>query len=173
MTYTIRAATPADVPGARSVMLDTLYRDLGYGYHPRWHDDVVDPETVYLRDPRHALFVATLDDEVVATTGVRAVLPQSPPHPQWLVDRYPRGRTAQLFRVYVRGEHRRHGLARKLVAEATRFVAAEGGYDVLYLHTDARVPSAAPFWRSVAKEVHDGGNGDPATFQTVHFEIPF
>ncbi|MYS72943.1 GNAT family N-acetyltransferase, partial [Streptomyces sp. SID5926] len=30
--YTIRTATPADVPSARAVMLDTVYRDFGTGY---------------------------------------------------------------------------------------------------------------------------------------------
>ncbi|GAA2981971.1 GNAT family N-acetyltransferase [Actinokineospora diospyrosa] len=171
--YTIRPATPTDLPGARSVMLDTLYRDLGYGYNPPWHEDVIDPGTVYLDNPRHALFVAVLGDEVVATTGVRAVAPLSPPHPDWLVARYPRDQTAQLFRVYVRENHRRHGLARRLVGEAVRFVAGVGGYEVLYLHTDARVAGAEAFWNSVAKQVHDARDGDLERFQTVHYEIPF
>ncbi|EWC60540.1 hypothetical protein UO65_4208 [Actinokineospora spheciospongiae] len=178
MRYDLRQARPDDLDGARSVILDTLYRDLGYGYTPAWHGDVIDLEGAYLRTPRHALFVAALthDDgreEVVATTAVRAVAPTSPPHPAWLAERYPAGRTAQLFRVYVRPEHRRHGLARGLVDLATRFVAETPGYDVLCLHTDTRVEGAEGFWRSVAKEIHDARDGDPARFQTVHFEIPF
>ncbi|MBM7775313.1 GNAT superfamily N-acetyltransferase [Actinokineospora baliensis] len=173
MTYEIRPAAVEDLPGARSVMLDTLYRDLGYGYNPRWHEDVIDPEAVYLRSPRHALFVAALGDEIVATTGVRAVAPVSPPHPSWLVARYPVDRTAQLFRVYVRADHRRRGLARRLVGEAVRFVAGVGGYEVLYLHTDARVEGAEAFWGSVAKQVCDARDGDVERFQTVHYEIPF
>ncbi|OLR94618.1 GNAT family N-acetyltransferase [Actinokineospora bangkokensis] len=171
-TYDLRRARPGDLDGARSVILDTLYRDLGYGYSPAWHADVIDLDGHYLRDPRQALFVAVHDGEVVATTAVRAAAPKSPPHPEWLVSRYHPDRTAQLFRVYVRPGHRRHGLARRLVALATDFVAAAPDYDVLYLHTDARSPGADDFWRSVAVEVHDARDGDPAHFQTVHFEVP-
>ncbi|GIG59556.1 N-acetyltransferase [Longispora fulva] len=168
MTYTIRAAGEGDLDGARHVMLDTFYRDLGHGYVPRWHADVVDPRTAYLAPARHALFVAILDGEVVATTGVRAEGPRCPPHPAWLVERYPSGSTAQLFRVYVRPEHRRHGLARALVGEACAFVARAGGYSAIYLHTDTRVPGAEAFWRSQAKQVHADRDASPV----VHFEIP-
>jgi GNAT superfamily N-acetyltransferase len=168
--YDLRVATDADLDGARSVMLDTFYRDFGYGYRPEWHADVIDLAGAYLHPVRHALFVAAKGDEIVATTGVRAGGPASPPHPTWLAARY--ADAAQLFRVYVRQEHRRYGLARDLVRLATEFVAAEPGYSALYLHTDTRVPGAEAFWRSVATEVHDNRDGDPITFQTVHFEIP-
>ncbi|MDU0289747.1 GNAT family N-acetyltransferase [Saccharothrix longispora] len=170
--YEVRPATHADLPGARSVMLDTFYREFGHGYRPQWHADVVDLAGTYLETPRHALFVAVAGDEVVGTTAVRAQGPASPPHPAWLAERYAGGTTAQLFRVYVRAEHRRHGLARALVDAATRFVAGTPGYERIYLHTDTRVPGAEPFWRSVAVEVHDARDGDGRTHETVHFEIP-
>ncbi|SHF06634.1 GNAT family N-acetyltransferase [Streptoalloteichus hindustanus] len=170
--YDVQMAGPQHVEGARSVMLDTFYREFGYGYQPGWHWDVVDLDGVYLRSPRHALFVATRGDEVVGTTAVRAAAPKSPPHPRELVERYPADTTAQLFRVYVRREHRRHGLARAMVEMARRFVAATPGYRAIYLHTDTRIDGAEPFWRSVATEVHDARNDDPTRYQTVHFEIP-
>ncbi|MEU5693209.1 GNAT family N-acetyltransferase [Actinosynnema sp. NPDC020468] len=170
--YQVRAATDADLPGARSVMLDTFYHEFGHGYRAEWHEDVVDLAGTYLDHPRHALFVAALDDEVVATTAVRAQGPSSPPHPAWLAERYPGDSTAQLFRVYVRPDHRRCGLARALVSRAIRFVAETPAYRSLYLHTDTRVPGAEPFWRSVAVEVHDARDGDLMSNQTVHFEIP-
>ncbi|MBB5800403.1 GNAT superfamily N-acetyltransferase [Saccharothrix ecbatanensis] len=170
--YEVRRARAADLPGARSVMLDTFYQEFGYGYRPEWHGDVIDLQGAYVRPSRHALFVAVKGDEVVATTGVRATAPSSPPHPAWLAARYPEPTTAQLFRVYVRPDHRRSGLARALVDMATAFVADTPGYRNLYLHTDTRIAGAEPFWRSVAEEVHDARDGDPITFQTVHFEIP-
>jgi GNAT superfamily N-acetyltransferase len=170
--YEVRLATEADLPGARGVMLDTFYHEFGYGYLPEWHGDVVDLAGAYQAPERHALFVATKGDEVVATTGIRSTGPSSPPHPAWLAERYPSGTTAQLFRVYVRPEHRRCGLARELVVVATEFVADTPGYERLYLHTDTRIPGAEPFWRSMATEVHDDRDGDPISFQTVHFEIP-
>src|SRR5690349_21533424 len=39
--YVVRTASEADVPGARAVMLDTVYRDLRSGYVPRWHADII------------------------------------------------------------------------------------------------------------------------------------
>ncbi|WP_431914869.1 GNAT family N-acetyltransferase [Nonomuraea jabiensis] len=172
MPYDIRPARPGDLDGARSLMLDTFYREFGYGYLPEWHQDVIDLEGTYLRTPRHALFVAVHGDEVVGTTGVRAVGPKNPPHPAWLAEQYPSGGTAQLFRVYVRPAHRRHGLARELVKRACAHVASTPGYTRLYLHTDTRVEGAEPFWRSVAVPIHDDRDGDPSRFQTVHFEVP-
>ncbi|MFJ3984927.1 GNAT family N-acetyltransferase [Streptomyces fungicidicus] len=172
--YTVRPATPADVDGARAVMLDTFYKEFGYGYVPRWHRDVTDIRGTYLDDPRHVLLVAVHDGEVVATTGVHSRGPAHPPHPRWLAERYPSGTTAQLVRVYVRPEHRRRGLARTLVDAARDFVARTPGYDCLYLHTNVRVEGAEAFWRSTAKEIFDArttGEHGPGV-ATVHFEIP-
>ncbi|MFC7616283.1 GNAT family N-acetyltransferase [Actinokineospora soli] len=97
---------------------------------------------------------------------------REPPHPRWIAEKYAAPASAQLFRVYVRPDHRRAGLARALVRLAVDFVAADPAYTALYLHTDARVPGAEPFWRSLATEVHDARDGDDRTPETVHFEIP-
>ncbi|WP_327635948.1 GNAT family N-acetyltransferase [Kribbella sp. NBC_00482] len=169
--YVVRTARRTDIDGARSVMLDTFYHVFGHGYMPRWHADVIDPGTAYFDNPRQRLFVAVLDDEVVGTAAIRADGPNSPPHPPWIAERYPSGTTAQLFRVYVRPSHRRHGLARALVDLACRFVADTPGYDTIYLHTNAAVDGAEPFWRSLAHEIHDGRT-DPDHSPAVHFDIP-
>lgn len=172
--YTVRPATPADVDGARRVMLDTFYNEFGYGYVPQWHRDVVDIQGTYLDDPRHLLLVAVHDGEVVATTGVRSQGPHHPPHPRWLAERYPSGTTAQLVRVYVRPEHRRRGLARTLVDTACDFIANTPGYELIYLHTNVNIEGTEAFWRSAAKEVFDArttGEHGPGV-ATVHFEIP-
>ncbi|MEU8727804.1 GNAT family N-acetyltransferase [Streptomyces tendae] len=171
--YTIRTATPADVAPARAVMLDTVYRDFGTGYVPRWHGDIVDPAGAYLTPARHTLLVAVdCDGEVVGTGALDSRGPAHPPNPVHVAERYPSGVTAQLRRVYVRPEHRRHGIARRLVDELLAFAAADGGYRAVYLHTDPAVTGAEPFWRSLAKVVHDeredagGGQG------IVHFDVP-
>ncbi|MET9772368.1 GNAT family N-acetyltransferase [Streptomyces sp. NPDC006415] len=170
--YVLRTATADDLGGARAVMLDTVYRDLKSGYVPRWHADIIDPEAAYLRPERCTLLVVEHRGEIVATGAVRDRGPQAPPNPQWVADRFPSGSTAQLCRIYVRPEHRRHGLARQLVRELGEFAARAGGYTTLYLHTDPAVPGAEPFWRSLAREVCDertlpgGGQG------IVHFELP-
>lgn len=169
--YEIRPARRPDADGARSVMLDTFYEVFGHGYSPKWHHDVIDMSAAYFDHPRQALFVAARGDEVVGTAAVRADGPKSPPHPAWLAERYPSGSTAQIFRVYVRPEHRRHGLARGLVETACRFVADTPGYERIYLHTNAGIEGAEPFWRGIADEIFDGRT-DPAHSPAVHFEIP-
>ncbi|WP_030422310.1 GNAT family N-acetyltransferase [Streptomyces sp. NRRL F-5065] len=172
--YTLRAAGPADLDGARAVMLDTVYRDFGTGYVPRWHRDVIDLHGAYVRPERHTLIVAVDGGgEVVATGALDSRGPAHPPNPARVAERYPSGETAQLRRVYVRPEHRRRGLARRLVEELLEFAAADGGYRSVYLHTDPAVTGAEPFWRSLAKVVHDERE-DPGGGQgVVHFEVPF
>ncbi|MFC8569235.1 GNAT family N-acetyltransferase [Streptomyces sp. NPDC057245] len=172
--YSIRTATDADLDAARAVMLDTVYRDFGTGYVPRWHRDVIDLAGAYLTPARHTLLVAVegWDGEVVATGALDSRGPVHPPNPLHVAERYPSGVTAQLRRVYVRPEHRRRGLARRLVDELLAFAGADGGYRAVYLHTDPAVTGAEPFWRSLAKVVHDeredagGGQG------IVHFDVP-
>lgn len=172
--YSIRPARPEDLDAARAVMLDTVYRDFGTGYVPRWHGDVIDPAAAYLTPARHTLLVAVepADGDVVATAALDARGPAHPPNPREVAERFPSGTTAQLRRVYVRPEHRRRGLARRLVAELLAFAEADGGYRSVYLHTDPSVPGAEGFWRSLGKVVRDeredagGGQG------IIHFEIP-
>ncbi|MFE9923416.1 GNAT family N-acetyltransferase [Streptomyces sp. NPDC005774] len=188
--YIIRTAGPADLDRARAVMLDTVYRDFGTGYVPRWHGDIIDPAAAYLDPPRHTLLVAidpegdSGDDsgdgsgdgsgagEVVATAALDSRGPAHPPNPRELAERYPSGETAQVRRVYVRPDHRRRGLARRLVDELLDFAAADGGYRSVYLHTDPSVPGAEAFWRSLAKVVHDEREDTGGASGVVHFEIP-
>jgi GNAT superfamily N-acetyltransferase len=168
--YVVREALPRDLAGARSVMLDTFHHDLGYGYMPEYHEDVINLGRAYLCHPRQRLWVAALGDQVVATTAIRARGPATPPHPAWLARRYPDHVTAQLFRVYVRSEHRRRGLASELVSRAIEFVRSTPCYQRLYLHTDANVPGALEFWKSLGTVVHDDRKPGPR-LQTVHLEI--
>ncbi|WP_063058635.1 GNAT family N-acetyltransferase [Nocardia sienata] len=169
--HRIRLAGEDDLPGARSVMLDTFYQVFDIGYLPEHHTDVIDPATTYLRHPHNRLWVAEHEGRIVATTAIRAQGPRHPPHPKWLTEQYPDSRTAQLFRVYVRPEHQRRGLANRLVTAAIEYVTASPRFDRLYLHTDARTPGALAFWLNHGDVVHDARDGGSG-FQTVHLEIP-
>lgn len=156
-------------------MLDAVYRDFGTGYVPRWHGDIIDPEHFYLTPPRHTLLVAVdkRDGTVAATAALDSRGPAHPPNPRWLAERYPSDTTAQLRRVYVRPEHRRRGLARRLVAELLDFARADGGYHSAYLHTYPASPGAEALWRSLGKLVCDEREGTPDGGQGVlHFEVP-
>jgi SAM-dependent methyltransferase/GNAT superfamily N-acetyltransferase len=171
--FRVRHARQADIAEARAHILRVTEEDLQFPYTPRFHFDIDQPEIVYLRDPRQALFVAVDDatGRIIGTTGVRTGGPVSPPHPPELTRRYSWDTTAQLFRVYIAREHRRRGVASALVEAARRFVAAEGGYRDIYLHTDAGVDGAEPFWRSVARLTYDG-RLDKGVSNAVHFELP-
>ncbi|MBZ4020531.1 GNAT family N-acetyltransferase [Streptomyces purpurogeneiscleroticus] len=170
--YGIRAAIRDDIGAARAVMLDTVYRDFGTGYVPRWHGDIIDLEGAYLRPERHTLLVAVDEEDggVVATAALDSRGPAHPPNPAWIAERFPSGETAQLRRVYVRAEHRRRGLARRLVGELLDFAAAAGGYRSVYLHTDPAVPGAEDFWRSMGKAVLDERE-ESGGARVVHFEV--
>ncbi|MFD7709200.1 GNAT family N-acetyltransferase [Streptomyces sp. NPDC059786] len=155
-------------------MLDTVYRDFGTGYVPRWHGDIIDLEGAYLTPARHTLLVAVdgADGQILATAALDSRGPDHPPNPRRLAERYPSGETAQLRRVYVRPGHRRRGLARRLVRELIAFAAADGGYRAVYLHTDPAVPGAEPFWRSLGTAVLDEREEPGGEFGVVHFEVP-
>lgn len=171
-----RAVTAADLAGARDVVLSTMQTDLGYGYTPEWHWDLDRMQETYVDNPRQAMFVAvTPQDQVVATAAIRIGGPNCPPHPAELARRYAdRQAVAQLLRVATRPEHRRAGLAARLVAACRDFAKADGGFRVIYLHTNAKVPAALPFWRAqpVVEVADDRGREGDARFETVHFELP-
>lgn len=178
MNYSITRATQAThLEGARRVVLDVARRDLGYGYVPEWHWDLDDLEGVYVRNPRQAMFVAMHGEHVVGTCALRMGGPASPPHPAWLAERYSDPQqVAQLLRLAVLPEHRRKGLARELVSRVWKFAAADTRTTLLCLHTNAKVPGAEDFWRSLpVREIHDArieGKPEPdPRFETVHFEL--
>lgn len=145
----IRELAVEDIPMAREVMLRTVHEDLGDPYDPRIHADIDDMTGWYLTPTGPFMLVAVDDDgEIVGTGGIRGgALKEglSPPH---LVERYRDGRTGQLVRVYVLREHRRRGIARRLVLAVLDRARGEGHYDTIALHTYPHSPGALPFWRS-------------------------
>jgi GNAT superfamily N-acetyltransferase len=169
--YSVRTATPDDLEPARALMLRTFERDFGYGYKPEYHADVDDLRGVYLDNPRHTLVVAIAEDSgaVIGTAGIRSGGLKPEFNHDWLVARYDPERTAQIVRVYTAEEYRGRGIARALVQELLQFVAAEGSYTVLALHTDPRSPGAERFWRSMPTTlIHDDRDGPSGS---LHFEM--
>jgi GNAT superfamily N-acetyltransferase len=164
----VTLAESPDLPDAELVMREVLESDLG-GYRPQWHQDLDNLEAAYLRRPRSALLVARLGGELLGTAAVRPCELASPPNPGWLAERYDQSDVCQLVRVWVSGRGRRRGLGRALVEHAVAWSTGPGGYGRVYLHTDAGVPGAEAFWRSLpVREVHDSR---PDPFNCVHFEI--
>jgi GNAT superfamily N-acetyltransferase len=171
---TLREVVPADFQAAREHILRVVREDLRLDYRPEWHWDLDDMQRVYVDHPRQALFVASDDESgrIVGSTSVVNVGPHAPPHPAWLALRYSGPTVAQLLRVYVAREYRRHGIAQRLVERAREFVASAGGYDTIYLHTDARVPGAEAFWRAMPTTlIYDGRGNTEGYSRAVHFEL--
>ncbi|GAA1805717.1 GNAT family N-acetyltransferase [Luedemannella flava] len=167
-SLTVTIAAPADLAEAETVMRDVLRADLG-GYRPQWHRDIDDLEAAYLRPPGCVLLVARDAAGVVGTAAVRPCVLASPPNPEWLAREYNRPDVCQLVRVWVAAGARRGGVGRALVGRAVAWSVGPGGYRRVYLHTDAGVPGAENFWRSLpTREVHDCR---PDPFNTVHFEV--
>jgi len=169
--FTARAAEPRDLEGARALMHRTFREDFGYPALTDSQKDTLDLAAAYL-DPDHdALFVAVDDatGEVIATCAAHGWNRRHPAHPEWLHQRYVEHRAVELLRCYTALEHRRRGAQRELVELARRWVLADGHYEVINLHTNAGVPGAEPFWRSLAYPMHDSR---PTPLNTVHFELP-
>lgn len=146
----IRELTAEDVPHAREVMLRTVREDFGDDHDPRVHADIDEMAAWYLTPTGPFMLVAVdpSTGEILGTAGIRGgALKEglSPPH---LVERYRDGRTGQLVRVYVLREHRRHGIARRLVTAVLDRARHEGHYDTIALHTFPHSPGALPFWQS-------------------------
>lgn len=166
--FTVALAAPADLEAAHAVMREVLHADLG-GYRPQWHHDIDDLGAAYLRRPGHALLVARDATGVVGTAAVRPCALASPPNPDWLAREFNRPDVCQLVRVWVAGRARRRGVGRALTGRAVAWSVGPGGYRRVYLHTDASVPGAEAFWRTLpTREVHDSR---PDPYHTVHFEI--
>jgi GNAT superfamily N-acetyltransferase len=146
----IRELTTEDLPQARAVMFRSVHEDFGDPYDPAIHADIDDMLAWYVT-PAGPFMLVAVDpaDGVVATAGIRggALKPGlSPPH---LVERYKDGRTGQVVRVYVQREHRRRGIARRLVREVVDRARRENHYDTIALHTFPHSPGALPFWLSL------------------------
>ncbi|MEV6598665.1 GNAT family N-acetyltransferase [Actinoplanes sp. NPDC051346] len=163
----VALAAPADLVEAEAVMREVLRADLG-GYRAQWHRDLDNLEAAYLRRGC-ALIVARDESGILGTAAIKPCLLASPPNPDWLAHEYNQPGVCQLVRVWVAARARRRGVGRALAERAVGWSVGPGGYRRVYLHTDAGVPGAEAFWRSMpTREVHDGR---PDPFNTVHFEI--
>lgn len=159
---------PSDLDEVAGLMRLVLDHDLG-GYQERWHRDIDDLAKAYLQAPGAAMFLGRVDGVVAGTAAVVPCRLTAPPNPPWLVRRYSDPSVCQLARVWIHPSRRRLGVARELVRAAARWAVEAAGYSTVYLHTDASVTGAEPFWRSMPTiEVYDAR---PDPFHCVHFEL--
>lgn len=171
--YTVRAAGPADLAAVHALMIRILDEDYGYGFNPEWHADIADLQGYYLDNPRHTVLLAEDDASglVIAAVAVHAAGVPEGGRPQWLIDRYDGVTSAEICRLSVAREQRRRGSGRALVEAARRWIAAEGGYRVIQLHTNAKPENAGPFWFALPTTVVWDGRGQEGYRPMVHFEM--
>ncbi|MGL4174170.1 MAG: GNAT family N-acetyltransferase [Actinomycetota bacterium] len=166
--FTVIAANDADLPEALTMMRDVLDKNLG-GYRQEWHRDLDNLGSTYLNQNDHQLLIARGREGVLGTAALRPCALASPPNPGWLAAEYNRPDTCQLVRVWVAEVARRRGVGGALVRAAVAWACGLGGYRRVYLHTDAAVPGAESFWRSLPGHVVYDTRPDP--YNTVHFEL--
>ena len=145
MAYRIEAATVADIPQLVDLRIGYLTADYG-----QLSDDQIDDLTFEV--PNYLLyhlgrtlhvFVARDEASDVIAACAWLLLVEKPPSP-----RFPHGHTGVLFNVYTVPEHRRQGLARRvmdlLITDATA-----RALDVLELHA---TEDGYPLYRSLGFE---------------------
>lgn len=170
----LRSSTTSQVAAAQAIMRASMVHDQSYGYVAEWHWDIDHALEMYVDNARHALMLAMEHDEVLGTCCVRTGGPLVPPHHPDLAVRYAdRPRVAQLTRLVTIPKARRMGVASQLVTACREFAHLQG-FQVAYLHTNARTPGALEFWRStgasVVRDDRKDWDRDPR-LATVHFEF--
>jgi len=148
---------PAELAGARDVVLASFGTDFEYGFEARWHWDLDHLREVDVDDPRQAMFVAVEGGRPGGRhRRSRRRSSERPAASPWLGANYPKDPSvAQLIRFVVSPAGRRQGLGHRLVA-ATQAFARSARYRVIYLYTNAKVPAALSLWESLlVRLVHD------------------
>lgn len=159
-----------DVPALQALIMRGVEEDFGWSYNPEWHWDVDNLATVFTGE--NILLVAKhkADGQVLGCGGIRLGAPMTieghieKDDPQ----------IAQVVRVSVHKEWRRHGIARAIVDQLITLASANPKITQLYFHTHDTHPAALPFWDSTgAKVIQDDRPNDPVG-RTVHYciELP-
>lgn len=163
---------------ARAFCLETIREVYGIDYRPDWHadlDTLLLGERSWFSGRNRGAFWTVRDSggELVATAGIYD-LKLKPATFDRLSERYSEGQTVcQLVRVYVRQDRRGGGLGAMLndVAETH---AAHLGYDLVYLHADAKADRTLKFWSAMGYQrfgevTYPSANG---TDTSVDFDKP-
>lgn len=145
-------------------LLKMIKDEYGYGFIPKYHQDIKDMETHYLEPLSNSFFLA-LDDVtggIIGTLGIRAYDRDFPN----FKDVYNSQTTASIWRVFVDKKWRRRGVASTLVSRAEDFCLFNG-YGEIYLHTHKTVNGSLDFWLSNGYQIVEDTENH---LKTVHME---
>ncbi|WP_298522954.1 GNAT family N-acetyltransferase [uncultured Methanobrevibacter sp.] len=165
MDVTIKQLTnnSDQIKEVQEFLFKMIKKEFGYGYIPKWHQDIMKMDEYYINPKRNNFFVAHLDDgEIIATIGIRAYDKDFP----MFRHLYSNSTTSSIWRLFVDERYRRCGLASKMFCIVENF-SNEMGYDSIYLHTHKILDGALKFWIKmgfvVVFDAHD-------ELETVHMD---
>jgi ribosomal protein S18 acetylase RimI-like enzyme len=133
---------PEEIKRVQDFLFGMIKLEFGYGYVPKWHQDIVNMVEYYVNPKRNAFFVAYSEDgEIIGTIGIRAYDKDFEQFRQL----YSKETTSSIWRLFVDRRYRRCGLASKMFGIAENF-AKESDYSNIYLHTHHTLDGALQFW---------------------------
>lgn len=137
-----------EINDAKNFLYAQIMEVYGIGPTPEFHYDIEGLEEYYISPKRNTFFVAFCGDKIVATAAIRGYDRDY----EFFRGLYSSQNTASIWRLMVDKDYRRHGLARKLVAEMEGFARKEG-YERIYLHTHRYLEAAPAFWKALGYEI--------------------
>ena len=138
----------SEISRVKEFLYTQIKKEYGIGPNIEFHYDIEDLDEYYIMPECNNFFIVYLNDEIVATAGVRAY----DKNYECFKGIYSSEDTASIWRLMVDEKYRRHGLARRLVGVMEDF-AKDAGYDKMYLHTHRYLDAALPFWKSLNYEI--------------------
>ena len=152
-----------EINDVQEFLFNMIKKEFGFGYVPKWHQDIVNMEDYYINPERNNFFVAYCETgEIIATIGIRAYDKDFPEFRHL----YSKESTSSIWRLFVDERCRRCGLASKMFSIAENF-ANDAGYEEIYLHTHKNLDGALEFWTKMGFIVTLDANDE---LETVHMD---
>jgi ribosomal protein S18 acetylase RimI-like enzyme len=152
-----------EIKEVQEFLFKMIKREFGYGYIPKWHQDIVKMDEYYIEPKRNNFFIAYHETgEIIATIGIRSYDKDFP----YFRGIYSGDNTSSIWRLFVDRRYRRCGLASKMFSIAENF-ADESEYGEIYLHTHKTLDGALEFWTKMGFVVVLDSNDE---LETVHMD---
>ena len=152
-----------EISRVQHFLFKMIMNEFGYGYVPKWHQDIVNMDEYYIEPKRNNFFVAYCENgEIAATIGIRSYDKDFP----YFRHIYSKRSTSSIWRLFVDKRFRRYGLASRMFNIVENF-AYEADYDEIYLHTHKTLDGALEFWTKMGFVVVLDSNDE---LETVHMD---
>ena len=152
-----------EIKPVQEFLFDMIKEEFGYGYIPKWHQDIMRMDEYYINPEGNNFFVAYCETgEIIATIGIRSYDKDFP----YFRHLYSKENTSSIWRLFVDKRYRRCGLASKMFSIAENF-SREQGYSEIYLHTHKTLDGALEFWTKMGFIIVLDSNDE---LETVHMD---